>query len=97
MNNAYISDDIICVHDTKNSLNIQQICQLPKTRGASLFALNIQRTESLTGKKNTVVRLCVAVKRKLQLYYWKKNHFEDLGDDLRNELSVAEVPRELSW
>lgn len=70
---------------------------MPKTRGASLFALNIQQAESLTGEKNTVVRLCVAVKRKLQLYYWKKNQFEDLGDESRNELSVPEVPRELAW
>ena len=88
-------DDIVCIHDM-NSPNLQQISQLPKTKGATLFALNIQQAESLTGEKNTVVRLCVAVKRKLQLYYWK-GKFEDLGDESRNELNVSEVPRELAW
>ncbi|XP_011301039.1 vam6/Vps39-like protein [Fopius arisanus] len=93
-----LSDDIICVHDL-NSLNIQQINQLPKTKGATLFALDVQEAESLTGEKNTVVRLCVAVKRKLQLYYWKgrENQFKDLGVESRNELSLPDVPRELAW
>ncbi|XP_024940137.1 vam6/Vps39-like protein isoform X2 [Cephus cinctus] len=71
------------------------MCQLPKTRGATLFALDVQQTQSLTGEKNTVVRLCVAVKRKLQLYYWKgkENQFKDFC----NELTVPDIPRELSW
>ncbi|XP_034941831.1 vam6/Vps39-like protein [Chelonus insularis] len=88
-----LTDDIICVHDL-NSVNIQQISQLPKTKGATLFALDVQRAGSLTG-----VRLCVAVKRKLQLYYWKANNnqFEDLGDPPRNEISLPDVPRELAW
>ncbi|XP_015109474.1 vam6/Vps39-like protein [Diachasma alloeum] len=93
-----LTDDIICVHDL-NSINIQQISQLPKTKGATLFALDIQEAKSLTGEKNTVVRLCVAVKRKLQLYYWKgrENQFKDLGVESRNELSLPDVPRELAW
>ncbi|KAH0553998.1 vam6/Vps39-like protein [Cotesia glomerata] len=88
-----LTDDIICVHDL-NSVNIQQINQLSKTKGATLFALDVQRAGSLTG-----VRLCVAVKRKLQLYYWKANNnqFEDLGDEPRNEISLSDVPRELAW
>ncbi|XP_063978335.1 vam6/Vps39-like protein isoform X3 [Diachasmimorpha longicaudata] len=93
-----LTDDIICVHDL-NSINIQQINQLPKTKGATLFALDIQEAESLTGEKNAVVRLCVAVKRKLQLYYWKgrENQFKDLGAESRNELSLPDVPKELAW
>ncbi|XP_057329506.1 vam6/Vps39-like protein isoform X1 [Microplitis mediator] len=88
-----LTDDIICVHDL-NSVNIQQINQLPKTKGATLFALDVIRAGSLTG-----VRLCVAVKRKLQLYYWKANNnqFQDLGDESRNEISLSDVPRELAW
>lgn len=56
--------------------------------------MDVQRAGSLTG-----VRLCVAVKRKLQLYYWKANNnqFEDLGDETRNEISLSDVPRELAW
>lgn len=90
----YFLDNIICIHDLK-SPTIHQICQLPKTRGATLFALDMQRTESLTGEKNTVVRLCVVVKRKLQLYYWKEKvkKFEDFLD----ELTVPDIPKELAW
>ncbi|KAG7199401.1 hypothetical protein KM043_014032 [Ampulex compressa] len=88
-----LTDNILCVHDL-NSPNFQQMCQLPKTRGATLFTLDAQTTKSLTGKKNTVVRLCVAVKRKLQLYYWKGKKFEEFNDF---ELTVSDIPRELSW
>ncbi|XP_012056749.1 PREDICTED: vam6/Vps39-like protein [Atta cephalotes] len=88
-----LTDNIVCIHDL-NSPNFQQICQLPKTRGATLFTLEIQSTESLTGEKNTVVRLCVAVKRKLQLYYWKGKKFEEFNNF---ELTVPDIPRQLSW
>ncbi|RLU19122.1 hypothetical protein DMN91_009480 [Ooceraea biroi] len=88
-----LTDNIVCVHDL-NSPNFQQICQLTKTRGATLFTLDVQSTESLTGEKNTVVRLCVAVKRKLQLYYWKGKKFEEFKDF---ELTVPDIPRQLSW
>lgn len=56
--------------------------------------MDVQSTESLTGEKNTVVRLCVAVKRKLQLYYWKGKKFEEFKDF---ELTVPDIPRQLSW
>ena len=88
-------DNIICIHDL-NHTNLNQISQIQKTKGATLFALDIKRTETMTGETNTVVRLCVAVKRKLQLYYWKekKKIFEEFFKD---ELSIPDVPRELAW
>ena len=88
-----LTDNIVYVHDL-NSPNFQQVCQLQKTRGATLFTLDAQSTHSLTGEKNTVVRLCVTVKRKLQLYYWKGKKFEEFKDF---ELTVPDIPRELSW
>lgn len=88
-----LTDNIVCIHDL-NSPNFQQICQLQKTRGATLFTLDVQSTQSLTGEKNTVVRLCVAVKRKLQLYYWKGKKFEEFKDF---EITVPDIPRQLSW
>ena len=39
------------------------------------------------------VRLCVAVKRKLQFYYWKKDSFSEL----QSEIVVNDVPRCISW
>lgn len=48
---------------------------------------------TLTGDAVVMVRLVVAVKRKLQLYYWKSRKFHQLRDDL----SLPDVPRALTW
>lgn len=37
--------------------------------------------------------MCVAVKRKLQLYYWKNNEFNSFDDDI----NLTDVPKALSW
>ncbi|KAJ8671699.1 hypothetical protein QAD02_002965 [Eretmocerus hayati] len=102
--NCVESEDFHIIHGL-NSTNLNQISQLQKTRGATLFALDIQRLESKTGGKNTVLRLCVAVKRKLQLYYWKrkKKAFEEFlseevaGSDMSRELTVQDIPRVLAY
>jgi hypothetical protein len=39
------------------------------------------------------VRLCVVVKKKLQLFYWKNREFRELGPDL----SVSDTPRTIGW
>lgn len=39
------------------------------------------------------VQMCVAVKRKLQLFYWKNNEFLQLVDDI----NLTEIPKALSW
>lgn len=49
--------------------------------------------ESLTGEKAILVRMAVAVKRKLQVYYWKKNEFHQLV----NDINLTEIPKALSW
>ncbi|XP_076620743.1 vacuolar protein sorting 39 [Colletes latitarsis] len=88
-----LTDNIVCVHDL-NSPNFQQVYQLQKTRGATLFTLDIQSSKNLIDNENTVVHLCVAVKRKLQLYLCKGKKFEEFKNF---ELSVPDIPRELSW
>ncbi|KZC13482.1 PREDICTED: vam6/Vps39-like protein [Dufourea novaeangliae] len=88
-----LTDNIVCIHDL-NSPNFQQISQLPKTRGATIFCLNVQSIQNLLGEKATDVYLCVAVKRKLQLYTWKGKKFEEFNDF---ELTIPDIPRDLSW
>ncbi|KAG9430938.1 vam6/Vps39-like protein isoform X1 [Apis mellifera carnica] len=88
-----LTDNIICVHDL-NSLNFQQLYQLQKTRGATLFSLDIKPNQIINGEKHTIVHLCVVVKRKLQLYKSKGKKFETFND---LELTVPDIPRELSW
>lgn len=37
--------------------------------------------------------MCVAVKRKLQFYYWKQNEFLKLEEDI----NLIEIPKALAW
>lgn len=57
------------------------------------LCLVFQNQKSMTGCVTVFVRLCVAVKRKLQLYYWKNGSFLELQSDL----VVSDVPRTISW
>ncbi|XP_046383475.1 vam6/Vps39-like protein [Ischnura elegans] len=87
-----LSDSVVSVHDM-TTINFSLITTVKKTRGASLFSLDIKKCQSLTGRTSTTVRLCVAVKRRLQLFYWKNNQFHDLREDL----CVPDIPKALVW
>ncbi|KAF2900283.1 hypothetical protein ILUMI_05905 [Ignelater luminosus] len=87
-----LTDNIIQVHDI-NSSHFPVVHQAARTKGANIFTLDTKSQVSLTGEKSVVVRICVAVKRKLQLYYWKNNEFMKLVEDI----SLTDVPRALTW
>ena len=73
-----LSDSMITVHDIDLSVtSFPVITNLPRTKGATTFALDVSRLKSLSGDTVCTVRLVVAVRRKLQLYYWKNRKFED--------------------
>ncbi|EDL27991.1 vacuolar protein sorting 39 (yeast), isoform CRA_c, partial [Mus musculus] len=76
----------IYVHDL---LTFQQITTVSKAKGASLFTCDLQHTE--TGEE--VLRMCVAVRKKLQLYFWKDREFHELQGDF----SVPDVPKSMAW
>ncbi|KAM4540838.1 vam6/Vps39-like protein [Fundulus diaphanus] len=76
----------IHVHDL---LTFQQITVVSKAKGATLFACDLQQTSS--GEES--LRMCVAVKRKLQLYYWKDREFYELQGDL----GVPDIPKSMAW
>ena len=89
-----LSDSVISVHDIDLSVtNFPVITSLTRTKGASTFALDVSRVTSLTGEEGCTVRLVVAVKRKLQFYYWKNRKFLDLQPDI----NLPDVPRSLAW
>ncbi|XP_052386213.1 vam6/Vps39-like protein isoform X2 [Carassius gibelio] len=75
----------IHVHDL---LTFQQITVLSKARGATLFACDLQ---SSSGEAK--LRMCVAVKRKIQLYYWKDRDFHELQGDV----TAPDVPKSMAW
>ena len=87
-----LSDSVITVHDIDLSVtSFPVITNLPKTKGASTFALDVSRLKSLSGETVCTVRLVVAVRRKLQLYYWKNRKFLELQADI----NLPDVPKSL--
>ncbi|KAJ8895019.1 hypothetical protein PR048_000328, partial [Dryococelus australis] len=99
-----LTDNVVCVHDI-SVINFPTVTVVQETRGATLFTLDIKhgklhawtfplkKQKSLTGETSVTVRMCVVVKRRLQLYYWKNNKF--LG--LREDLTVSDIPRAIAW
>ncbi|XP_039293207.1 vam6/Vps39-like protein [Nilaparvata lugens] len=87
-----LSDNVISVHDMA-IINFPIITTIQKTKGATLFTMDVKKHERLTGGVAVTVRICVAVKRKLQLYYWKNSDFHEF----RSDLTVADTPRALEW
>ncbi|MED6290196.1 Vam6/Vps39-like protein [Characodon lateralis] len=76
----------IHVHDL---LTFQQITVVSKAKGSTLFACDLQQTSS--GEES--LRMCVAVRKKLQLYYWKDREFHELQGDL----GVPDIPKSMAW
>ncbi|XP_053659003.1 vam6/Vps39-like protein [Anopheles marshallii] len=64
-----------------------------RTKGANVFALDIKRSKSLTSEIKIVCRVCVAVKRKLQCYYWKQDQLLTLD----SEIDLNDVPKTVAW
>jgi len=89
-----LCDGVVSVHDLDPAVtSFPCICSVLRTRGASAFTLNILRTTTLTGETGVAVRMAVAVKRKLQFYYWKNRKFHDLFTDI----SLPDTPHSLAW
>lgn len=87
-----LSDNVISVHDL-TVYNLPLLCTVTQTKGATAFDLDLKRHVTLTGDAVVMIRLVVAVKRKLQLYYWKSRKFHTLREDL----ALPDVPRALTW
>ncbi|XP_074662539.1 vam6/Vps39-like protein isoform X2 [Tubulanus polymorphus] len=85
-----LSDNQINVHD----LTVYaQITTIPRTKGANLFAIDLQETKTMNGEPQYTLRLCVSVRRRLQLYYWKNRDFHEL----QPELCVSDLIKSMAW
>uniref|UniRef100_A0A8C9ZW70 VPS39 subunit of HOPS complex n=1 Tax=Sander lucioperca TaxID=283035 RepID=A0A8C9ZW70_SANLU len=78
----------IHVHDL---LTFQQITVVSKAKGATLFACDLQVSYRPCGVER--LRMCVAVKKKLQLYYWKDREFHELQGDF----GAPDIPKSMAW
>lgn len=74
-----------------DDLSIFQVIQ--KTRGATCFATNLQTQETLTGELQYMLRLCVVVKKKIILLYWKNKNFHEMDQ----EFNLQDQPRTVAW
>ena len=89
-----LSNSNVTVHDIDlSATTFPVITSLPRTKGASTFALDVIRVKSLTNEVVCTVRLVVAVKRSLQLYYWKNRKFLELQPDI----NLPDYARSLAW
>uniref|UniRef100_A0A2R5L8B9 Putative vacuolar assembly/sorting n=1 Tax=Ornithodoros turicata TaxID=34597 RepID=A0A2R5L8B9_9ACAR len=90
-----LSDNTVTVHSLNLEPNTPPIdCPaLSKCRGCTLFAVNVQTQKSLTGEVTITLMLCAAVKRKLELFYWKDNTFCEYP----RGLCVPDTPRAMVW
>lgn len=87
-----LSDGLININDI-NRHNFPIVHSATKTKGATIFALDIKRSTSLTGETALVVRLCVAIKRKLQFWYWKHDKLLEFCE----VIDLSDVPKSLVW
>ncbi|KAK7506799.1 hypothetical protein BaRGS_00001650, partial [Batillaria attramentaria] len=85
-----LSDNVISVHDL---VTFNLITCVNKTKGATLFAVDCQPQDTQSGSKQFYLRIGVASRRKIQLFYWKNRDFHELLSDL----SLYDYPHALSW
>lgn len=90
-----LSEGTVSVHNLSLEPNTPPIdCPaLAKCKGCSLFAVNVQEKRTLTGEVKITLMLCAAVRRKLELFYWKNNTFCEHPQGL----CVPDTPRSIVW
>ncbi|KNC27078.1 hypothetical protein FF38_10779 [Lucilia cuprina] len=89
-----LTDGMIHVCDisrTENNFTFIHSSQF--TKGCSLFTLDAQTTKTITGKTETVIRVCCVIKRRLQFFYWKLN----ILASPEFSIELKDVPKALCW
>ncbi|KAF3942508.1 hypothetical protein ABW19_dt0207466 [Dactylella cylindrospora] len=84
-----LADSYVSTYDMST---YEKMETLPKTKGATLFALASGVERDIAGVPSVVSRLAVVVRRKLLLYLWKDGEFHD-----SNEINMPSQPRSLTW
>lgn len=85
-----LSDGLIHINNL-DDLSILQVIQ--KTRGATCFATNLQTQMTLTGEVQYMLRMCVVVRKKIILLYWKNKNFHEMS----REINLSDQPKTVSW
>lgn len=85
-----LSDGLIHINNL-DDLSIYQVLQ--KTKGATCFATNLSRQTTLTGEVQYMLRMCVVVKRRIILMYWKNKNFHEMS----REINLTDTPKTITW
>ena len=86
-----LSDGLIHINDFDNLSVVHQIIQ--KTKGATCFSTSLQTQTTLTGEVQCMLRMCVVVKKKIILLYWKNRNFHEMA----KEINLNDQPRTVTW
>uniref|UniRef100_H2Y4V8 CNH domain-containing protein n=1 Tax=Ciona savignyi TaxID=51511 RepID=H2Y4V8_CIOSA len=85
-----LSDGVVSVHDLHS---YQLISVIQRAKGATLFSADLEAQVSLQGVAAYALRLCIVVRRKLQIYFWKHRDFIEL----HNDITLPEPPKAMAW
>ena len=90
-----LSDGTVSVHDIdlRSSGTSFPIVTYVVKGGCLVFALDITHQTSQTGNQSVTLRLAVASKTRLQLFYWKNRKFNDFQSDI----ALSDTPKTLAW
>ncbi|XP_042910118.1 vam6/Vps39-like protein isoform X1 [Parasteatoda tepidariorum] len=75
--------------------SLTPIAVLQKTKGAHFFTISVNKHKNLDGEVYPSLTLCVAVKKKLQLFYWKPKILKFL--EFSDDLLLRDIPRTIVW
>ncbi|XP_059611031.1 vam6/Vps39-like protein [Phlebotomus argentipes] len=89
-----LTDNQINVNDISRT-NFPLVFSVVKSKGASVFCLNFKRVKSLTGETTLIVRMCVAVKRKLKFWCWRHNDNQFI--EYAPDIELNDIPKSLCW
>ncbi|XP_067938529.1 vam6/Vps39-like protein [Watersipora subatra] len=93
-----LSDNAVAIHELGSLKLLTDATQsLNQTRGANVFAIHVQVLTNIHGDKQCTLKLCVAVRKRLYLYYWKNS--TQIFHELRPgaDIALPDIPKVLCW
>jgi tetratricopeptide (TPR) repeat protein len=90
-----LSDSFVSVHNLSDSLSTLNGFTIGKSKGALQFVFDLQKVATVTNEFQYPLRLCVLLKRRLLLFYWKNNSFCEFEGCA--EIALPDTPRTMAW
>lgn len=87
-----LTDGLISIHDIARH-GFPAIHSKQSTKGATLFALKVDKLTSSTGEVAVIIWLCVVIKRQLQFWFWKNDRL----DECFKSIQLDDVPKSVVW